>query len=169
MEIIYWACLYWWFRLQHCGEFQTSPKLSKLCWLRRQSSDTWNNREPPQPVAERLKARWRAYRQGSGGVLRIQRKSEGGSRQRRPAGEVRFDVGLGGWVEREKLICVSKGIAAGMSQPQSRLGCGQGQWADEGRQLGWSQEWRARSRVLGSYTEAKDYYRLSEHTGVCSE
>lgn len=40
----------------------------------------------------------------------------------------------------EKMICVREGMAAGMSQPQSSLGCGQEQWADEVRQLGWSQE-----------------------------
>lgn len=48
-----------------------------------------------QPALDCLKARRRGCRQGAGGVLRVQRKSECSSCCRRPTQKVRFDVDLG--------------------------------------------------------------------------
>ena len=80
-----------------------------------------------------------------------------------------LEIGLGA----EEASCgrkrVSEDLEAGASQPLCSLGCGSEHPADAVKELGWSQESRCRSHVLGTYTEAKGYYHHSKRTGVCSE
>lgn len=169
MEMIYGACLYHqWFHVQHYEEPKTSPKPIKLCWVRRQSSDTWNNRKQ-QPVPDWLRVwqileEFREQKENQRvavagevlhGGLELLWAWEDGSGREKTCREP--DLCQWGHGDRDEPASQQSGL-------QTRAVGRRGE-----RQRGWRQEWPCRRHVLGSYMEAKDYYPHSEHTGVCSE